>query len=603
MKQNQQFRGLGLVVLVMALILFASSLTQKGGLFSEEMTYQQFMMAVENGTIVNAQIRQNPQTPTGLVELYLKDGDRNEVAVSDVIETQKLLSEHNISFVVEDVPQENFLISVILPIGLSAVVIMFLMMYMNARVGGGGGNSKMMNFGKSRAKMSRTNSVNFSKVAGLSEEKEDLAEIVDFLKNPKKYTDVGARIPKGVILVGPPGTGKTLLAKAVAGEAGVPFFSISGSDFVEMFVGVGASRVRDLFEEAKKNAPCIVFIDEIDAVARRRGTGMGGGHDEREQTLNQLLVEMDGFGVNEGIIVMAATNRVDILDPAILRPGRFDRKVGVGRPDIKGREEILKVHAADKPLGDDVDLKRIAQTTAGFTGADLENLLNEGAILAAKAGRKYVNQADIEQAFIKVGIGAEKKSKVISEKEKRITAYHEAGHAILFHELPDVGPVHTISIIPTGMGAAGYTMPLPEKDEMFNTRGKMLQNIMVALGGRIAEEIIFDDVTTGASQDIKQATSIARAMVTQYGMSEKVGMINYGSDADEVFIGRDLAHTRSYGEDVAAAIDSEVKRIIDECYAKAKGIILAHEDVLHKCCQLLLEKEKIGQEEFDSLFA
>jgi len=603
LKQNQQFRGLGLVVLVMALILFASSLTQKGGLFSEEMTYQQFMMAVENGTIVNAQIRQNPQTPTGLVELYLKDGDRNEVAVSDVIETQKLLSEHNISFVVEDVPQENFLISVILPIGLSAVVIMFLMMYMNARVGGGGGNSKMMNFGKSRAKMSRTNSVNFSKVAGLSEEKEDLAEIVDFLKNPKKYTDVGARIPKGVILVGPPGTGKTLLAKAVAGEAGVPFFSISGSDFVEMFVGVGASRVRDLFEEAKKNAPCIVFIDEIDAVARRRGTGMGGGHDEREQTLNQLLVEMDGFGVNEGIIVMAATNRVDILDPAILRPGRFDRKVGVGRPDIKGREEILKVHAADKPLGDDVDLKRIAQTTAGFTGADLENLLNEGAILAAKAGRKYVKQADIEQAFIKVGIGAEKKSKVISEKEKRITAYHEAGHAILFHELPDVGPVHTISIIPTGMGAAGYTMPLPEKDEMFNTRGKMLQNIMVALGGRIAEEIIFDDVTTGASQDIKQATSIARAMVTQYGMSEKVGMINYGSDADEVFIGRDLAHTRSYGEDVAAAIDSEVKRIIDECYAKAKGIILAHEDVLHKCCQLLLEKEKIGQEEFDSLFA
>ena len=603
MKQNQQFRGLGLVVLVMALILFASSLTQKGGLFSEEMTYQQFMMAVENGTIVNAQIRQNPQTPTGLVELYLKDGDRNEVAVSDVIETQKLLSEHNISFVVEDVPQENFLLSVILPIGLSAVVIMFLMMYMNARVGGGGGNSKMMNFGKSRAKMSRTNSVNFSKVAGLSEEKEDLAEIVDFLKNPKKYTEVGARIPKGVILVGPPGTGKTLLAKAVAGEAGVPFFSISGSDFVEMFVGVGASRVRDLFEEAKKNAPCIVFIDEIDAVARRRGTGMGGGHDEREQTLNQLLVEMDGFGVNEGIIVMAATNRVDILDPAILRPGRFDRKVGVGRPDIKGREEILKVHAADKPLGDDVDLKRIAQTTAGFTGADLENLLNEGAILAAKAGRKYVKQADIEQAFIKVGIGAEKKSKVISEKEKRITAYHEAGHAILFHELPDVGPVHTISIIPTGMGAAGYTMPLPEKDEMFNTRGKMLQNIMVALGGRIAEEIIFDDVTTGASQDIKQATSIARAMVTQYGMSEKVGMINYGSDADEVFIGRDLAHTRSYGEDVAAAIDSEVKRIIDECYAKAKGIILAHEDVLHKCCQLLLEKEKIGQEEFDSLFA
>ena len=492
--------------------------------------------------------------------------------------------------------------TIILPIGLSAVVIMFLMMYMNARIGGGGGNSKMMNFGKSQAKMSRTNSVDFSKVAGLEEEKEDLEEIVDFLKNPKKYTDVGARIPKGVILVGPPGTGKTLLAKAVAGEAGVPFFSISGSDFVEMFVGVGASRVRDLFEDAKKNAPCIVFIDEIDAVARRRGTGMGGGHDEREQTLNQLLVEMDGFGVNEGIIVMAATNRVDILDPAILRPGRFDRKVGVGKPDIRGREEILQVHAAEKPLGDDVDLKRVAQTTAGFTGADLENLLNEAAILSAKGGRRFIRQADIDQAFVKVGIGAEKKSKVISEKEKKITAYHEAGHGILFHVLPDVGPVHTISIIPTGMGAAGYTMPLPEKDEMFNTKGKMLQNIMVSLGGRIAEELIFGDVTTGASQDIKQATAIARAMVTEYGMSEKVGMINYGGDENEVFIGRDLAHARSYGESVATAIDSEVKRIIDECYEKAKKIILDHENVLHKCCELLLEKEKISQDEFEALF-
>lgn len=602
MKQNQQFRGMGLILLVMALIIFASTLTQQGSLFSEEMTYQEFMMAVENGTIESAEVKQNPQTPTGVLDIFLKNGERAEIAVSDVVEAQQILKDNGIDYFVDDVPQDNYLTSIILPIGLSAVVIMFLMMYMNARVGGGGSNAKMMNFGKSRAKMSRTNSVNFSKVAGLEEEKEDLAEIVDFLKNPKKYTDVGARIPKGVILVGPPGTGKTLLAKAVAGEAGVPFFSISGSDFVEMFVGVGASRVRDLFEEAKKNAPCIVFIDEIDAVARRRGTGMGGGHDEREQTLNQLLVEMDGFGVNEGIIVMAATNRVDILDPAILRPGRFDRKVGVGRPDIKGREEILKVHAADKPLGDDVDLKRIAQTTAGFTGADLENLLNEGAILAAKDGRRFIKQSDIEQAFIKVGIGAEKKSKVISEKEKKITAYHEAGHAILFHELPDVGPVHTISIIPTGMGAAGYTMPLPEKDEMFNTRGKMLQNIMVALGGRIAEEIVFDDVTTGASQDIKQATSIARAMVTQYGMSERVGMINYGSDEDEVFIGRDLAHTRSYGEDVAAAIDSEIKRIIDECYDKAKKIIMDHEDVLHKCCAILLEKEKIGQDEFDALF-
>ena len=602
MKQNQQFRGMGLILLVMALIFFASTLTQQGSLFSDEMTYQEFMTSVENGAIETALIRQNAQTPTGVVMTILKDGERGRIAVSDVMEVQRLFREKGIDYLVDDVPRDNYLMTIILPIGLSAVVIMFLMMYMNARIGGGGGNSKMMNFGKSRAKMSRTNSVDFSKVAGLEEEKEDLEEIVDFLKNPKKYTDVGARIPKGVILVGPPGNGKTLLAKAVAGEAGVPFFSISGSDFVEMFVGVGASRVRDLFEDAKKNAPCIVFIDEIDAVARRRGTGMGGGHDEREQTLNQLLVEMDGFGVNEGIIVMAATNRVDILDPAILRPGRFDRKVGVGKPDIRGREEILHVHASEKPLGDDVDLKRVAQTTAGFTGADLENLLNEAAILSAKGGRRFIRQADIDQAFVKVGIGAEKKSKVISEKEKKITAYHEAGHGILFHELPDVGPVHTISIIPTGMGAAGYTMPLPEKDEMFNTKGKMLQNIMVSLGGRIAEELIFGDVTTGASQDIKQATAIARAMVTEYGMSEKVGMINYGGDENEVFIGRDLAHARSYGESVATAIDSEVKRIIDECYEKAKKIILDHEDVLHKCCELLLEKEKISQDEFEALF-
>ena len=602
MKQNQQFRGMGLILLVMALIFFASTLTQQGSLFSDEMTYQEFMASVENGAIETALIRQNAQTPTGVVMTILKDGERGRIAVSDVMEVQRLFREKGIDYLVDDVPRDNYLMTIILPIGLSAVVIMFLMMYMNARIGGGGGNSKMMNFGKSRAKMSRTNSVDFSKVAGLEEEKEDLEEIVDFLKNPKKYTDVGARIPKGVILVGPPGTGKTLLAKAVAGEAGVPFFSISGSAFVEMFVGVGASRVRDLFEDAKKNAPCIVFIDEIDAVARRRGTGMGGGHDEREQTLNQLLVEMDGFGVNEGIIVMAATNRVDILDPAILRPGRFDRKVGVGKPDIRGREEILQVHAAEKPLGDDVDLKRVAQTTAGFTGADLENLLNEAAILSAKGGRRFIRQADIDQAFVKVGIGAEKKSKVISEKEKKITAYHEAGHGILFHVLPDVGPVHTISIIPTGMGAAGYTMPLPEKDEMFNTKGKMLQNIMVSLGGRIAEELIFGDVTTGASQDIKQATAIARAMVTEYGMSEKVGMINYGGDENEVFIGRDLAHARSYGESVATAIDSEVKRIIDECYEKAKKIILDHENVLHKCCELLLEKEKISQDEFEALF-
>ena len=600
MKRNRPFRGMGFILLIMVMLTFFSALTQQK-LLEDQMTYQEFLVAIENKTVKMAQIEQNPQIPTGNVIVALTDGEYREMAVSDVVEVQELLRENGIKYLLEDVPQESYLLTVIVPIGLALLVVLIMFSIMNARAGGGG-NSKMMNFGKSRARMSKTNDINFTKVAGLQEEKEDLEEIVDFLKDPKKYTELGARIPKGVILVGPPGTGKTLLAKAVAGEAGVPFFSISGSDFVEMFVGVGASRVRDLFEDAKKNAPCIVFIDEIDAVARRRGTGMGGGHDEREQTLNQLLVEMDGFGVNQGIIVMAATNRVDILDPAILRPGRFDRKIGVGRPDIKGREEILKVHAATKPLGDDVDLARIAQTTAGFTGADLENLLNEAAIYAAKGKRRFIRQADIERAFIKVGIGAEKKSKVISEKEKKITAYHEAGHAILFHVLPDMGPVHTISIIPTGTGAAGYTMPLPEKDEMFNTKGKMLQNIMVAFGGRIAEEIVFKDVTTGASQDIKQATAIARAMVTKYGMSEKAGMIHYGSDEDEVFIGRDFAQTRSYSESVAAVIDEEVKKIVDECYAKAKEIILEHENILHKCCDLLLEKEKIGQEEFESLF-
>ena len=600
MKQNQQFRGMGLILLVSLLVLCVTTVMQQK-LLRGNISYHEFMVAVENNTIEKVHIEQNPQTPTGNIYLTMIDGQDKSMAVSDVVEIQQLLKAQNIDYYLMDVPQENYLMTVVLPIIISVLIVAFMFLFMNARAGGGG-NSKMANFGKSRAKMSKTNNVNFSKVAGLAEEKEDLIEVVDFLKDPKKYTDLGARIPKGVLLVGPPGTGKTLLAKAVAGEAGVPFFSISGSDFVEMFVGVGASRVRDLFEDAKKNAPCIVFIDEIDAVARRRGTGMGGGHDEREQTLNQLLVEMDGFGVNEGIIVMAATNRVDILDPAILRPGRFDRKVGVGRPDIKGREEILNVHAAAKPLGDDVDLKKVAQTTAGFTGADLENLLNEAAIMAAKASRRYIRQADIERAFVKVGIGAEKKSKVISEKEKKITAYHEAGHAILFHVLPDVGPVHTISIIPTGMGAAGYTMPLPEKDEMFNTKGKMLQDIMVSLGGRIAEELVFEDVTTGASQDIKHATAIARAMVTKYGMSEKAGMIHYGSDEDEVFIGRDLAHTRSYGESVAAVIDSEIKRIVDECYEKARAIIVENEDILHKCCDLLLEKEKIGQEEFEALF-
>ncbi|MEG0369235.1 MAG: ATP-dependent zinc metalloprotease FtsH [Hungatella sp.] len=587
--------------MVFLIILWVTTLSKQNN--NIQITNQEFLQEIDTGKIDSVLIRQNKETPTGEVMLLMQDGTVKQLYISDVVAVQELLLGKGIAYDLQNVPQENYLMTIILPILLSSIVLVVIFMMFNARAAGGGANAKMMNFGKSRAKMSQeTGKVNFKKVAGLQEEKEDLEELIDFLRNPQKYTEVGARIPKGVLLVGPPGTGKTLLAKAVAGEAGVPFFSISGSDFVEMFVGVGASRVRDLFEEAKKNAPCIVFIDEIDAVARRRGTGMGGGHDEREQTLNQLLVEMDGFGINEGIIVMAATNRVDILDPAILRPGRFDRKVTVGRPDVKGREEILQVHSKEKPLSEDVDLSRVARTTSGFTGADLENLMNEAAIAAAKAGRKFIEQADIDRSFIKVGIGAEKRSKVISEEEKEITAYHEAGHAILFHLLPNVGPVHTISIIPTGTGAAGYTMPLPGKDEMFNTRKKMLQNIMVSLGGRIAEEIIFDDVTTGASQDIKQATEIARAMVTRYGMSDKIGMISYGSDDDEVFIGRDLAHTKSYGEGVATAIDSEVKRIIDECYAKAKVMIEEHLPVLHKCTKLLIEKEKIGQEEFERLF-
>ena len=600
MRQQQTFRGF--IFILLMLILIATAVRFPYARQADKVTNQDFIKILEDGQAADVSIHQNPQTPTGEVVLTLLDGQVKRLYVSDVKDAQKLLEAHDMAYTTMDVPQENYLVTIILPFMLSIVVVVIIIMVMNRSAGGGGANARMMNFGKSRARMSRDSKVNFSNVAGLVEEKEELEEVVDFLKNPQKYTSVGARIPKGLLLVGPPGTGKTLLAKAVAGEAGVPFFSISGSDFVEMFVGVGASRVRDLFEEAKKNSPCIVFIDEIDAVARRRGTGMGGGHDEREQTLNQLLVEMDGFGVNEGIIVMAATNRVDILDPAILRPGRFDRKVAVGRPDVKGREEILKVHSKEKPLSEDVDLHRVAQTTSGFTGADLENLMNEAAIISARENRRFIKQSDIDRAFVKVGIGAEKRSKVISEKDKKITAYHEAGHAILFHVLPDVGPVHTVSIIPTGIGAAGYTMPLPEKDEMFNTKGRMMQNIMVDLGGRIAEELIFDDITTGASQDIKQATQIARAMVTQYGMSEKVGMIQYGGDENEVFIGRDLAHTKSYGNEVADTIDSEVKRIIDECYQKARDIIRQYDYVLHACADLLIEKEKISQSEFEALF-
>ena len=554
------------------------------------------------GMIVSAVIQPNAETPTGVVSVEKKSGEVSVLYVTDVDEIQTLMEQYNIDPRVKDIPRESWFLAYVLPI-LSVVAIGAIFFFlMNAQNGGGGANAKMMNFGKSRARMSSDTQTTLKDVAGLQEEKEDLEEIIDFLKEPAKYTKVGARIPKGVLLEGRPGTGKTLLAKAVAGEANVPFFSISGSDFVEMFVGVGASRVRDLFADAKKNAPCIVFIDEIDAVARRRGTGMGGGHDEREQTLNQLLVEMDGFGVNEGIIVMAATNRVDILDPAILRPGRFDRKITVSAPDVRGREDILKVHAKNKPLGDDVDLTQIAQTTAGFTGADLENLLNEAAIVAAKDSRGFIKQEDIKKSFIKVGIGAEKKSRIISDKEKRITAYHEAGHAILFHLLPDVGPVYTVSIIPTGPGAAGYTMPLPEKDEMFLTKGRMLQDIMVLLGGRIAEEITFDDITTGASNDIKRATQEARRMVTRYGMSENIGVLNYDADDDEVFIGRDLAHTKSHGEYITGEIDKEVKRIVDECYAKAKDMLLENKDILENCAQLLLEKEKIGREEFEALF-
>ena len=600
MKQQSGFRGSWLLF---PLLLIVLALAFMPGRKQNELSYQQFKQVLESGDVGSLVIYQNEQTPTGEVRLANRAGEVYVTYVSDVNQIQQMLQDMDIDYSMNDVPQTSYWMSILLPVAVSVGAVVLMLIIMNMRAGAGGGtNAKMMNFGKSRARMTNTSNVTFKNVAGLQEEKEDLEEMVDFLRNPQKYTSVGARIPKGVILVGPPGTGKTLLAKAVAGEAGVPFFSISGSDFVEMFVGVGASRVRDLFEDAKKAAPCIVFIDEIDAVARRRGTGMGGGHDEREQTLNQLLVEMDGFGVNEGIIVMAATNRVDILDPAILRPGRFDRKVAVGRPDVKGRVEILQVHSNEKPLGEDVDLARVAKTTSGFTGADLENLMNEAAILAARENRSFIRQSDIDRSFVKVGIGAEKKSRVISEKEKKITAYHESGHAILFHVLPDVGPVHTVSIIPTGVGAAGYTMPLPGDDEMFNTKGRMLQDIMVSLGGRIAEEIIFGDVTTGASQDIKHASKIARAMVTQYGMSEKVGMIDYGSDDDEVFIGRDFGHVRTYSDEVTASIDEEVKRIIDECYDKAKAIILDHRDVLESCTALLIEKEKIGQEEFEALF-
>ncbi len=604
-KKSSSFRGIGfyllLILIVMGVWYFLDGNSTTGSY-----TREAFEKDIESGKVTSVDVVQNREVPTGSVVVKLSDNSQKVLVVSDVNGIIEYLEKQDVrDYTVENVPAENWLITLIPYVMMIGVMIFFFFMMTNqAAASAGNGGNKMMNFGKSRAKLmtDETKKVTFANVAGLKEEKEELEEIVDFLRAPQKYTALGARIPKGVLLVGPPGTGKTLLAKAIAGEAGVPFFSISGSDFVEMFVGVGASRVRDLFQDAKKNAPCIVFIDEIDAVARRRGTGMGGGHDEREQTLNQMLVEMDGFGVNEGIIVMAATNRVDILDPAIMRPGRFDRKVYVGRPDVGGREEILAVHAKNKPLGDDVDLKQIAQTTAGFTGADLENLLNEAAIVAAKNDRAYIMQDDIKKSFVKVGIGAEKKSRVISEKEKRITAFHEAGHAILFHVLPDVGPVYSVSIIPTGAGAAGYTMPLPEKDEMFNTKGKMLQDITVSLGGRVAEELVFDDITTGASQDIKQATKMAKAMVTRYGMSENIGQICYDNDDDEVFIGRDLAHTRGYGEGVATAIDLEVKRIIDECYEKAKQIIMDNRSVLDRCAELLLEKEKISQQEFEALF-
>ena len=605
MEYNRPAGRFGLYAVMIALILMGYLFLSRQTDNQSNYTLEQMQTALKEGKVLQAAIRPNREVPTGTVVVYISEEGQKRFYATDVTKVEQILRDGGVSPVVEDVPADNSLWSALLPVLLSGVMIIVLFTLMNrSMAGSSSSNNRMMNFGKSRARMSSPDDkkITFKDVAGLLEEKEDLVEVVDFLRAPQKYTQVGARIPKGVLLVGPPGTGKTLLAKAVAGEAGVPFFSISGSDFVEMFVGVGASRVRDLFEEGKKNAPCIIFIDEIDAVARQRGTGMGGGHDEREQTLNQLLVEMDGFGVNEGIIVMAATNRVDILDPAILRPGRFDRKVGVGRPDIQGREEILRVHSRGKPLGDDVDLKQIAQTTAGFTGADLENLMNEAAILAAKEGRVYIVQQDIKNSFIKVGIGAEKRSKVISDKEKKITAYHETGHAILFHVLPDMEPVYTISIIPTGMGAAGYTMPLPEKDEMFDTKGKMLQEITTLLGGRVAEEIIFGDITTGASNDIKRATGVARSMVMKYGMSDRLGLVSYGGDDDTVFIGRDLAHTKNFSEEVAKEIDEEIRRIIEECHEHARKIILEHEPVLHACAALLIEKEKIHRDEFEALF-
>ena len=600
LKQNgKTINSYFIFIILLLLVIFGLNLLNNR---TDEYTKAEFITDLDAGNVSEVVVQPNGEAPTGYLEIQMKNGVSHKLYATDITELETLVREYGFDPVVNDIERENWFLTYMLPMLVVLAVGIFLFMMMNAQQAGGG-NGKMMNFGKSRAKMTLGDkSVTFAQVAGLKEEKEELEEIVDFLKEPGKYTGVGARIPKGVLLEGPPGTGKTLLAKAVAGEAGVPFFSISGSDFVEMFVGVGASRVRDLFEEAKHNAPCIVFIDEIDAVARRRGTGMGGGHDEREQTLNQLLVEMDGFGVNEGIIVMAATNRVDILDPAILRPGRFDRKVAVGTPDVGGREEILKVHAKNKPLGDDVNLQQLAQTTAGFTGADLENLLNEAAIIAAKENRSFIANKDVKRAFVKVGIGAEKKSRIISDKEKKITAYHEAGHAILFHVLPDVGPVYTVSIIPTGVGAAGYTMPLPEKDEMFATKSRMLQDIMVSLGGRIAEEIIFGDITTGASSDIKKATKTARRMVTRYGMSDNIGVICYDDDDDEVFIGKDLAHAKAHSEEISGEIDKEVKHIIDDCYTKAKDIILQHEDVLHSCAQLLLEKEKINRDEFEALF-
>lgn len=603
---RKQMKGYGFYIIILLIVLVALYGSNfMDGKNPESYSKAQFVKDLESGNIqAPIEIYQNVEVPTGQITVTMKDNKSKSFYVPDVNDITDLADQYKIETKTHNISKPSWFLTTVLPYILMFIIVIVLFSFLTNQASAGGGNSKVMNFGKSRAKLTTEDNktTTFKNVAGLDEEKDELKEIVDFLKSPKKYIQVGARIPKGVLLVGPPGTGKTLLGKAVAGEAGVPFFSISGSDFVEMFVGVGASRVRDLFEEAKKNAPCIVFIDEIDAVARRRGTGMGGGHDEREQTLNQLLVEMDGFGVNEGIIVMAATNRVDILDPAILRPGRFDRKVAVGRPDVKGREEILQVHAKGKPLGDDVDLKQVAQTTAGFTGADLENLLNEAAIGAARDNRSFINHEDIKKAFIKVGIGTEKKSKVITDKEKSITAFHEAGHAILFHVLPDVGPVYTISIIPTGTGAAGFTMPLPEKDEMFHTKGRMKQEIIVDLAGRAAEEIVFDDITTGASQDIKVATKTARAMITRYGFSDSIGMVNYDNDDDEVFIGRDLAHTRSYSENVANRIDEEVKAIIDECYAEAKRILLEHKDILDACAAMLIEKERITREEFESLF-